>query len=280
MSDQEKVSEATEGPVLPIALFQSSCSPGDTQANLDSMKKEMWRASVLGASLIIFPELFTSGYHLPNGPSGFQDLAEPRYGTSFQQLSAKAQELNIAVIYGYPELVVENDNKVYYNSAQFIDRNGKSLTNYRKTHLWVENERSVFTPGQDPPSVVAFEGVKIGILICYDVEFPEMVRGLALGGAQLVAVPTAVGWPYPYVTQLVGVRAKENQLFVAYVNHSGEESGVKMLGHSRCCGPDVDIVTAGKGETLLLAKIECSDINRLRSRYCYLQDRRPELYKQ
>ena len=263
------------------ALFQGCSKPGQIADNLRCMKEQMRRASLVGASLIIFPELFTTGYHLPDGFSGFRRLSEPRDGPSFQELSSAARELGVAVIYGYPELDRSSGEDVYYNSAQFIGRNGVSLTNYRKTHLWVEGEPEVFTAGSELSDVVDYDGVKIGLLICYDFDFPEAVRSLALRGAEFVAVATAVGRQFPHVVKMAEVRAIENQVYVAYVNHCGEESGVEMLGHSLCCGPRNAIVSSGSydEETLLLATIDPTECDRARARHSFLNNRRPELYK-
>ena len=202
---------SSSGKVI-VALYQACCTPGDVAANISVMKEQMKRASLIGATLIIFPETFTTGYHLPDGPTQFKQLAEPQNGASFQELSAKAKELKIAVIYGYPEVVSNGHSAVYYNSCQFIDESGVSLANYRKTHLWPLLDKEVFTQGESFANVVEFRGLKIGLLICYDVEFPENVRHLALQGANFIAVPTAVGYPYSHVTNMVAVRAKENQV--------------------------------------------------------------------
>lgn len=263
------------------ALFQGCSKPGQTAANLSCMKEQMRRASLVGASLIIFPELFTTGYHLPEGFSGFRNLSEPRDGPCFQELSAAARELGVAVIYGYPELDRSSGGDVYYNSVQFIDKNGVSLTNYRKTHLWIKGEPEVFTAGSQLPDVVDYDGVKIGLLICYDVEFPETVRSLTLRGAEFIVVSTAVEYPISRVADIVQVRALENQVFVAYVNHCGTESGVEMFGHSLCCGPASTLVMSGsfKEETLLLATIDVEECQRVRAHHSYLKNRRPELYK-
>ena len=175
-----------------VALFQGCAKNGDVQCNLDKMKEQMHRAASVGAVLLIFPELFLSGYR---AAEEMKMVAEERDGPSFQELSKTARKCNIAVLYGYPEVDQSNGASVYYNSAQLIDKDGSSLVNYRKTHLWIPPKppqyELVFTPGSQLQDPVECCGMKIGILICFDLEISETARCLALSGADLIAVPTA-----------------------------------------------------------------------------------------
>ena len=260
-----------------VAAYQGTSVPCGVDENLQVMTEQMRRAAMAGASLIIFPELFTTGYCLPNDAEDWKRLAETRYGYSFQKLKETAKKEGIAVLYGYSEEAKDiSGQPVYYNSAQFIDKNGCSLANYRKSHLWVVDEPKLFTPG-DEIAIVEHEGLKIGLLICYDVEFPEIVRRLALEGVHFVAVPTAeILWSslLPYT------RAIENRVFVSYVNHCGTESGCRLTGRSVIVSPFGEaIVSAGpREECLLLASIDptCCQ-TALREMPC-LSQRRPEMY--
>ena len=135
----------------------------------------------------------------------------------------------------------------------------------------------MFTPGSEFP-VVDWNGIKVGLLICFDIEFPEAARILALKGAQLIAIPTATLFDSKesrfIASTIVSVRAQENRVFVAFVSGCG--SG--YLGHSSLCGPlGRPIVKAGAEEALLVASI-CLD--ELQEGNCqYLSERRPDLYK-
>ena len=124
------------------------------------------------------------------------------------------------------------------------------------------------------------DGVRVGILICYDVEFPEAVRALALAGADLVAVPTALMRPYQVVTRtVVPTRAYENQVYVAYANRCGSEGELTYAGESCVVGPDgADLARAGSGEELLLAEIDPARLAASRADNTHLRDRRPALY--
>ena len=255
-----------------IALFQGEARLGDVAHNLGRMKEQIQRASAAGAELIIFPELFLTGYQL--GPQAMMRVAEERSGPSFQGLSAAAREASIAIVYGYPEVdrTTGSEDLVYYNSAQLIDRDGKSLANYHKVHLWIDQDEydAGFTPGKELAEVVECCGVKIGFLICYDIEFPEAARALALRGAQLIAVPTANRALSSI--RIIPIRAMENRVHVAYVNHSGSN----FVGMSNCCNQAGDcVVLGGSDETLLLAPINLAVCPTL---WSYLKDRRPELY--
>ena len=255
------------------ALFQGEAKVGDVAHNLGRMKEQIQRASssAVGAELIIFPELFLSGYQL--GAQAMRGLAEERNGPSFQELSSAAKEANMAVVYGYPEVDHSTGDEVYYNSAQLIDRDGTSLVNFRKVHLWIDEAgyEEVFTPGKEFAAVVECCGMKIGLLICYDIEFPEAARTLALRDAQLIAVPTATIYQN-LGTRIIPARAMENRVHVAYINHSGSN----FVGKSLCCDQAGDyVVLGGSDETLLLAPINLAVSPTLCS---YLKDRRPELY--
>jgi predicted amidohydrolase len=123
--------------------------------------------------------------------------------------------------------------------------------------------------------------VRIGLLICYDIEFPETVRALALAGADLVLVPTAQMEPHHIVQRkMIGVRAFENRLFIAYANCCGCEGELHYYGESAVCGPEGgDLARAGDGEEILFADLDVQRLAAFRNDPCYLRDRRPELYR-
>ena len=166
---------------LRIAIFQGPEQPGSPQQNLDLLARVARDAARQGARLLICPEMFLTGYNI--GPAEVRRLAEPTAGPSTQTVMSIAREAGIAVLYGFPERSAEGR---IYNTAQLIDDDGTLLASYRKSHLFGDVERIAYTPGTDAPAVVSLGGFKIGLLICYDVEFPENVRALALEGADLV----------------------------------------------------------------------------------------------
>ena len=261
-----------------LAAYQGSTVVCDKDTNLKTMKEQIKKSSEVGARLIIFPEAYTTGYDLPQAPDDFWTLAETQNGYSFQYISQCAKEFNIAVIYGYFEKVYEENGTVsYYNSAQFINKQGHALTNFRKLHLCAADVPK-FKAGREL-SVVSYEGINIAILICYDVEFPEIVREATLCGAQLIIVPTACGMTYLEKTTLLAkARAIENHLYVAYINHCGQECNTVYYGSSVIYDPFGNAVASvDDGKQLMLANIDidmCIEYTPNK----YLKDRRPELY--
>ena len=203
-------------------------------------------------------------------------MAQPSVGPWAEEVAAITMDSGLAILYGYPERAGDH----VFNSAQLIDRDGRILGTYRKSHLYGEVDTSTFEPGDGDFAVFGLDGINVGVLICYDVEFPEAVRALALAGADLVAVPTALMRPYEIVARtVVPSRAYENQVYVAYANRSGQEGGLAYCGESCVVGPDgVDLTRAGSGDELLLAEIDPARLASSRADNTHLGDRRPELY--
>jgi predicted amidohydrolase len=243
---------------MKVAIYQGVGKSTQVKENLAIIKSSAFSAAEQRADLIIFPEMFLTGYNI--GDAVF-DLAEPADGPVAQKAAAIAREANIALLYGYPE---RYDASVY-NSAILIDRHGSKVANYRKTHLFGSFEDRCFQPG-DSLMLVKLGGLSVGILICYDVEFPEAVRTLTMAGADFIAVPTALMKPYC-------------QIYVAYINRCGVEGNLEYCGLSCIIGPDgAEIIRAGSKEALLFADIDKLTIEEARKENAVLGDRRPELY--
>jgi predicted amidohydrolase len=225
-----------------------------------------------GAGLVIFPEMFLTGYNI--GDAVFR-LAEPADGPSAAAAVQIARETGVALLYGYPEKV---DGRLF-NSACLINSAGEPVAHYRKTHLYGSEEKRLFEPGD---SLVAAElgGLTVGILICYDVEFPEAVRLLALSGAGLIAVPTALIQPFDVVARtMVPARALENQVYVAYAGMCGSEGNMGYCGLSCIVGPDGRLLAQADTEpALMVAEIDPTAVTDGRKSNPYLADLRPALY--
>ncbi|CAM5502809.1 hypothetical protein SGLAM104S_00759 [Streptomyces glaucescens] len=226
----------------------SSGRPGSTVENLKVLDEAAGRAAAAGAGLIVAPEMFLTGYAIGDD---IARLAEPADGDAADAIAELAARHGLAIAYGYPE----RDGGTVYNSAQLISAEGTRLANYRKTHLFGCFERDHFTPGEQPVVQAELDGLRIGLMICYDVEFPENVRAHALAGTDLLLVPTAQMHPFQFVAEhLVPVRAFENQMYVAYVNRVGAEDEFEFVGLSTLAGPDgVARARAGRGEELVFA---------------------------
>lgn len=285
-------------PPLRTALLQSSGHPGETARNLEVLDAAAGRAAAAGAGLLIAPELFLTGYAIGDG---VRRLAEPADGPGGRAVARIAATHGVAVLYGYPERAGHagdtgaaagepGDARVpgaaahaggaVFNSARLVGPDGAQLANYRKTHLFGDFERAWFTPGDTPVVQAELGGVRLGIMICYDVEFPENVRAHALAGTDLLLVPTAQMHPFQFVAEtLVPVRAFESQLYIAYVNRTGPEGDFDFIGLSCLAGPDGTVKTrAGRGEELAFGEVDAELLAASRTANPYLGDRRPELY--
>ncbi|MFG2967468.1 MULTISPECIES: carbon-nitrogen hydrolase family protein [unclassified Streptomyces] len=255
------------------ALLQSSGRPGSTVENLKVLDEAAGRAAAAGAALLVAPEMFLTGYAIGDD---IAHLAEPADGDSADAVAELAHRHGLAVVYGYPE----RDGEAVHNSAQLISADGTRLANYRKSHLFGGFERDHYTPGDQPVVQAELGGLTVGIMICYDVEFPELVRAHALAGTDLLLVPTANMHPFQLVAEsLVPVRAWENQMYVAYANRVGHEGEFEFFGLSTLAGPDgVARVRAGRGEELVVADVDPALLAASREANPYLKDRRPGLY--
>ena len=258
-----------------IAIFQGPAEPGPVARNLRLLEERAAEAAGAGADLLICPEMFLSGYNI--GAEAAARLAEPADGPAFASAAAIARKTGLALLYGYPE---RDARGAIYNAVRLIGRDGQGLANYRKCHLFGDLDRAMFRAGTGPFALVDLGGVRVGLLICYDVEFPESGRLLALAGADLVAVPTALMDPFEVVARtVVPARAVENQVFLAYANRCGREGDLRYCGQSCVVGPDGgDLARAGRAEELILADLDLERLAASRRNNTYLADRRPELY--
>lgn len=251
-------------PALRAAIYQYRCrqeSPRERLARLDRMLDEAHGAF----DLVICPELFLSGYNVGDQ---VRRLAEPQDGSFAQAAAALAKKHGSALLYGYPELA----GNIVYNAAMCIGAEGKVLAHHRKLALPNAFERSNFALG-DSHTIFDLRGWKIGILVCYDVEFPEAVRGCASRGAHFVAVPTALKSRWGFVARnVVPTRAFENGIFVAYANYCGREGDFEYLGESRFVSPTGSIISADDQEALLAADLAAADITQARRDIGYLRD--------
>ena len=259
---------------MKLALWQTAGFPADPASNLAALDPIARAAAAAGAKLLLCPECWLCGYNIGTAVA---TLAEPHDGPSAARIAAIAGRHGIAITYGYAER--EAAGGPVYNSVQVLGPAGTALSHYRKTHLFGAAEHAAYQPGDrfEPP--FEFGGFKVGLLICFDVEYPEAVRSLALMGAQLLLVPTALTDEFGFVSDLiVPARAAENRIHVAYCNHGGVENGMRFLGASRLVGRGgMILAAAGAGEALIMADIGPPNPSGADG-YPYLEERRPELY--
>ncbi|MDQ0963164.1 putative amidohydrolase [Streptomyces sp. B4I13] len=255
------------------ALLQSSGRPGSVVENLKVLDEAADRAAAAGAALLVTPEMFLTGYAIGDDVAR---LAEPADGDGADAVAGTAARHGIAIAYGYPE----RSGGTVHNAVQLISADGGRLANYRKTHLFGCFERDHFTEGGQPVVQAELNGLTVGLLICYDVEFPENVRAHALAGTDLLVVPTAQMHPFQFVAEsMIPVRAFENQMYIAYVNRVGPEGEFEFVGLSTLAGPDgIARARAGRAEELVFADADPVALAASREANPYLRDRRPGLY--
>ncbi|MYR08616.1 carbon-nitrogen hydrolase [Gordonia sp. SID5947] len=261
---------------LRIALWQCESRTGDVPGNmarLDAALEESARRSV---DLLVTPEMVVSGYSLD--AEAARHLADPPGGAIAEQVRSMARHHRVGVLYGCAERGREG---LVYNAIRCVDRSGTPVATHHKTHLFGDLDRGMVTPGATVPPVVDVGGWRLGLLTCYEVEFPELVRSLAVRGADAVCVPTANMIEYDAVQDvLLRARALENQVFVAYANYCGREGDLVYGGRSEIVAPTGEVrVEAGREPDLVVADLDRSTLARSRLRYPYLADRRPDLYR-
>lgn len=254
-----------------IAALQMRAVAGDPAANLAAIERAAGEAAAAGAHLLIAPELAVTGY---GAGDAIRALAEPLDGAAVDRLARSAGGSGLSIACG----IAERDGETLYNSAVLVDGAGRR-TVYRKSHLYGPYERGLFAPGQPAAVTASLGGVETGLLICYDVEFPENVRRLARAGVQLVVVPTALpatGHGAFIAQKMIPVRAFENQVFVAYVNHCGADRHFAYAGLSGIAAPDGTMLAqaGAAGETLLIADIDPAAFAASRAANTYLDDLR------
>jgi predicted amidohydrolase len=231
-STYASVPEYGEGLRLGIYQAQAAYGPGASAKNMDRLEKVARIAKERGVQLLSFPELYVPGYTL--SPKEARKIAESADGTSITRACRIAGELEMAMLVPYAEKAKVDGEIKYYDSIAVISEKGKLVTSYKKTHLYGQQEREDWSFGSNPPSVFKVFDFPVGILNCYENEFPELSRMLALKGAKLIVGPTAADCyytlpngnrsavPYPDVSTLVlPAFAYTNNVFYAYSNRAG-----------------------------------------------------------
>lgn len=258
-----------------IAVMQAEAEVLGIERNLDAMDQAARRAAQDGVRILLTPELFTVGY----APYVLRDSLDVSLLPSVRErLSAIAAKHSVALVYSLPEIT----DAGWLITSTFVDHQGVLLAHYQKVQLFGPEEHEVFISGTNPPASFDFEGARLGMVICFDVEFPEVVREASRRSVQLLLVPTAMGRGYEQVcTRLIPTRAMESQLFIAYANHCGTEAGFELAGTSVIAGADGSILAQGGADAqLLTADIDVSTLEVIRAEVPYLAEARRDLYAQ
>jgi predicted amidohydrolase len=259
---------------IKISLGQMDVRFGDPAANFATVTRMTEEAKRRGSALILFPELWSTAYDLTRAS---------RYASSltsglFADLSALAQRTGIHILGSTLSLLGENQ---FGNTLTVFAPDGTLLADYSKIHLFrLMDEHKYLTAG-DRPVTVDLPFGRAGLAICYDLRFPELFRGYALAGAEMVFLPAE--WPHPRLVHwqtLVRARAIENQMFVFACNRVGADTHNEFCGHSLAVDPWGEILAeGGEGEELLTITADLSKVQEARRKIPVLRDRRPEVYR-
>jgi 5-aminopentanamidase len=267
-----------------VACAQLAPTIGDVAGNRERAVAAVRDAAASGATLVVLPELCTTGYALADRAEALA-YAEPADGPTVSEWRELCRELEITLVAGFCE---RDADAIPRNSAAVVDADG-SLTVYRKSHLW-DREPLLFGAGGSPAPVVQTAAGRVGVAICYDAFFPEVMRGLAGAGADAIAVPMNSPVPDPPLPSqavppseivLALGAATVNRVYVAQADRSGVERGIVWSQASAICDPD-GVLLAGPIEGVGVLRASC-DLRRARdktlgARNDVFADRRPELY--
>ncbi|WP_298909019.1 carbon-nitrogen hydrolase family protein [uncultured Aliiroseovarius sp.] len=252
---------------LEVAVAQCPAGLDGPQARLSWLSDILAEHDGVPLDLVVLPELFQCGYNIGRRVS---DCAETPDGSFATAIANLAQQHSTSIIYGF----AERQGDTLFNSAQCIDKNGITIGRHRKLLLPPGFEGDHFAPGRGC-ELFQLGAFTLAILVCYDVEFPENLRHVALSGADLVVVPTALAAQWGVVSEcVVPTRAFENGVYLCYANYCEQENGVDYFGGSCIIAPDgSELARIGPSAKLAHAQLNKSAVSMARARLPYHTDR-------
>jgi N-carbamoylputrescine amidase len=273
-----------------VALVQMSCA-NDPAANLAKAVQRIEAAAKKGAKIVCLQELFRSRYFCQSEDHRNFNLAEAIPGPSTEILGALARRKKVVIV---ASLFERRTAGIYHNTAVVLDADGSIAGKYRKMHIPDDPlyyEKFYFTPGDLGFPSFHTRYARVAVLVCWDQWFPEAARAAALGGAQILFYPTAIGW-IPKEPRAVARNQRNawelmqrshaiaNGVYVVSVNRVGVEGKIKFWGNSFVAGPLGEIVAhAGeKRDEILIANCDLSKIEETRQAWPFLRDRRIDAY--
>jgi|SRR5882757_4042439 len=258
---------------LRIGLAQLDLDALDIEANVARTMAAIEQAAATGATIVVLPELANTGYVLDHTLLALAAEEVDADGLAITAWSTAAARLDVTVVAGF----AERDGDRLYNSAVILGPDGAVAAHYRKLHLFA-GESDVFTPGDLGLPMAEVAGIQLGVLICYDLRFPEALRIHAVEGADLVAVPTAwVGGfdrdkePQEDIGQVRTVRvlANLNATPVACASQVGQTGPFEFLGSSLVVdafGQDVAPPAARDAAGVTVADLDLGQVALARTR--------------
>jgi predicted amidohydrolase len=266
---------------IQISLIQMDIELGNKRKNLEKtnklLKKTITQANPKLPHIVCLPELFSTGYDLEN----ISDNAEPiPEGETTKLLQNLSMQYSVNVIASH----IEKFNSNFYNTAVIIDKEGKFLGKYRKIHLFPLaplDETTKLTSGNISPTTFRLDGVNIGVLICFDLRFPEISRRLTVNGAEVLIYLAEFPRPRNEIwTRLLQARAMENQLFVCGVNRVGKDpTNASFFGRSVVYDPlGGKLIEGSENEEILTLQLDTTIIRETRNTLPSLKYRQPSFY--
>jgi predicted amidohydrolase len=247
---------------------------GKPQVNRENAVRLIEEAALQQTDILVLPEMWTTAYELEN----ITKICDQEGMPTLDIISKKAKESSINIISGS---FASLENGKVYNTAYAFDRKGNNIAKYQKIHLFKLMEEHKYMNAGEKHCVFEMDGVKCGIIICYDLRFPELTRKMALEGVQLLFVPAQ--WPaarLDHWTTLLKARAIENQMFVAAVNRAGEQLNDEFMGGSMLINPLGEIIAQSDyKEQIITAEIDLSMIKAVKAKMDILGDRVPHTYE-
>ncbi len=248
-------------PSMKVAAVQMDVFFGKLPANMSRVTRHLNTLKGQGVDLAVFPEAALTGYCVDSAEEARKIAIDADNPTPLEELRKLCDKLDMGAVIGF----AEKDGEDLYNSAALFEP-GKPTRIYRKTHLPFLGIDRFTKPGNDLP-VWSTRWGRLGVLICFDLRFPEASRTLALNGADLIVLPT--NWPEGAEASAEHIsiaRASENKVFVVTCNRVGVENGFRFIGKSKIIHATGRVLAAAEAfEVILVAEIDPSEARQKRN---------------
>lgn len=262
---------------LNIAIVQMDVMIGEPTANYkraEQLLEQAVTAAKIKPDIIVLPEMWNTGYALER----IQDLADVVGSRTKQFFATFCRKHEVAIVGGS---VAQKVGGRIFNTIFVFNSRGELIADYSKIHLFRLMDEEKHLSSGEQLGRFQLDSVEAGMIICYDLRFPELTRSLAVGGAKLLFVPAQ--WPNPRLKHwrtLLQARAIENQMFVVACNRVGVSGESSFFGHSMVIDPWGEIVSeAGEDEVILRVTIDLTTVDRVRRGIPVFEDRKSGIYR-
>jgi len=260
---------------MKIACIQMNMAFAKPDENFVKAQDLVRQAASDGADTVVLPETWNTGF-FPR--EKLEELSDRDCQRTVSVFSALAKELNVNIVAGSVTNVKDDG---VYNTCCVFDRTGKLLAKYDKAHLFSPMEEDKFFQKGKGVCIFELDGVRCGVIICYDVRFPEIVRTMTVKGVDIMFMVSQ--WPLvrvPHLDALTKARAIENQMFMVCCNSAGAAGETQYGGASSITDPWGEVIAhaSGHGQEIISAECDTSILDEIRSSINVFRDRRHELY--